>query len=164
MTQPVLTAYETLAWLEKTSSEWKTLLEAHPEILDAPCDVAGVTTVGGLLQHIVAVELRHAQRLSGIPATDYASIAFDSVEAIYLTHRCAVALFTRQLEADVNWEEKIEFPTRSMGMLRATRRAVLFHAMLHSVRHYAQLATLVRQHGIKPGWAMDYLAMDADRV
>jgi uncharacterized damage-inducible protein DinB len=28
---------------------------------------------------------------------------------------------------------------------------------MHSIRHYAQLATLVRQHGFQPTWPMDYL-------
>jgi uncharacterized damage-inducible protein DinB len=164
MPQPVLSAYETLAWLEKTSTEWKALLDEHPDLLHAECDIAGVTTLGELLQHVVAVELRYAERLAGVPATYYTTIAYDSVEAIYRTHRCAIALFTRQLESDVDWDQKIEFPTRSMGTLRAPRKAVLFHAMLHSIRHYAQLATLVRRLGVKPAWPMDYLAMEAERV
>lgn len=164
MSQPALTAYEMLAWLDKTSSEWNAMIEAHPEILDLPCDVAGVSTCGGLLQHIVAVELRYAERLAGLPQTDYAAIAFDSAKAIYKTHRCAAALLTEQLESNVDWNERIEFPTRSAGPMRASRKAVLFHAMLHSIRHYAQLATLVRQSGIKPAWSMDYLMMDAERL
>jgi uncharacterized damage-inducible protein DinB len=40
----------------------------------------------------------------------------------------------------------------------------LFHALLHSVRHYGQLATLARQHGVAPDWPMDYLFMDMERV
>jgi uncharacterized damage-inducible protein DinB len=164
MAQPVLTAYDLLAWLEKTSANWHTLLQANPEVLDLPCDVAGTTTAGELLQHIVAVELRYAERLAGVPATDYAAIAFDSPEAIYKTHRCAVALITEQLESDVDWDQKIDFVTRSMGAMRSSRKTILFHALLHSNRHYAQLATLVRQNGIKPDWAMDYLMMGAERV
>jgi uncharacterized damage-inducible protein DinB len=54
--------------------------------------------------------------------------------------------------------------TRTMGRARAARKAVLFHAMLHAIRHYAQLATLVRRQGIKPNWAMDYLMMDMERL
>lgn len=164
MPQPSLTADEMLAWLEKTSTNWHSLIEAHPEILAMPCDVMGVSTAGGLLQHIVAVELRVGERLSGLPATDYAAIAFDSAEAIYQTHDRASMLFRKQLESDVDWNERIEFVTRSMGPMRSSRKAILFHAMLHSVRHYAQLATLVRQHGIQPGWPMDYLSMDMERA
>ena len=162
MSIPQLSAEEVLAWLEKTSAEWQALLEQHRDLLAVNCDIAGTTTIGGVLQHIVAVELRYAERLAGLPATDYAHIAFDSVEAIYSTHDRAVALLRGQLAREVNWDERIDFVTRSMGPASATRRAVLFHSMLHSIRHYAQLATLVRQAGIKPGWPMDYLFMDME--
>jgi len=36
--------------------------------------------------------------------------------------------------------------------------------MLHAVRHYAQLATLARHHGVKPDWPMDILMLDLERV
>src|ERR1035437_8463150 len=57
MTQPALTADEMIAWLDKTSTNWRALIEEHPERLGMPCDVMGVSTVGGVLKHIVAVEL-----------------------------------------------------------------------------------------------------------
>jgi uncharacterized damage-inducible protein DinB len=164
MTQPALTAEEVLAWLETTSNKWRALIEEHPEILNFPCDVMGVSTVGGLLQHIVAVELRYADQLSGLPPTEYAAIPYDSAATIYATHERAVRMFRELLAGGGDWDAKFEFVTRSMGPMRSSRKSVLFHAMLHAIRHYAQLATLVRQHGIKPGWPMDYLFMDMERV
>jgi uncharacterized damage-inducible protein DinB len=164
MTQPALTAEEVLAWLDKTSTNWRALIEEHPEILNLPCDVMGVSTVGGLLQHIVAVELRYADQLSGLPPTEYAAIPFDSAAAIYATHERAMRMLRELLAAGGDWDAKFEFVTRSMGPMRSSRKSVLFHAMLHGIRHYAQLATLVRQHGIKPGWPMDYLFMGLERV
>jgi len=86
MTEPALTAGEMLAWLDVTSNKWRALIEEHPEILQLPCDVMGVGTVGALLQHIVAVEVRYAEQLSGLPPTEYAAIPFDSAAAIYATH------------------------------------------------------------------------------
>ncbi len=164
MAQPVLTAEEVLAWLEMTSNKWRALIEEHPEILNLPCDVMGVGTVGGLLQHIVAVELRYADQLSGLPPTEYAAIPFDSAEAIYATHERAVKMFRELLASDLDWDGKFDFVTRSMGPMRASRKTILFHALMHAIRHYAQLATLVRQHGIKPGWQMDYLMMGVERA
>jgi uncharacterized damage-inducible protein DinB len=164
MSAPQLTAEEVMAWLEKTSAGWRSLLEEHSHLLAEPCDIAGTHTVGELLQHIVAVELRYAERLAGLPATDYAGIPFDSVAAIYSTHDRAMALLRQQFERPVDWDERIEFMTRSMGGAQSSRRTVLFHAMLHGIRHYAQLATLVRRTGIKPGWPMDYLMMDMKRT
>jgi uncharacterized damage-inducible protein DinB len=164
MAQPVLTAEEMLAWLETTSTNWRALIEQHPEILAMPCDVMSVGTVGALLQHIVAVELRYAEQLSALPVTEYAEIPFDSATAIYATHERAMTMFRTMLAAEVDWNAKFDYVTRSMGKMRSSRKTVLFHALLHGIRHYAQLATLVRQHGIKPGWAMDYLMMDAEQV
>ena len=164
MTQPALTAAEVMAWLDKTSSKWRDLIEAHPEILEMPCDVMGVSTAGGLLQHIVAVELRYAEQLCGNPPTEYARIPFDTAEAIYATHHRAMAMLRGLLASGVDWDERIDFVTRSMGPARASRKTILFHAMLHGIRHYAQLATLVRQQGVKPDWPMDYLFMDMERV
>ena len=164
MAQPALTAEEMLAWLETTSTNWRALIEEHPEILDMPCDVMGVSTVGQLLQHIVAVELRYAEQLSGLPPSDYSTIPFDSAGAIYATHERAMKMVRELLASEMDWDARIDFVTRSMGPARSSPKTILFHSLMHGIRHYAQLATLVRQHGIKPGWPMDYLFMDIERV
>jgi uncharacterized damage-inducible protein DinB len=162
MNEPILTTSELIDWLEKTSSGWRQLLTSHPELLATPCDIMGVQTVAQLLQHIVAVELRYAERLSDLPATDYANIPCGSVESLYATHERAIALFKKLLVSDIDWNAPIEYTTRALGPTRSIRKTILFHALLHGIRHYAQLATLVRQQGIKPGWPMDYLFMDME--
>jgi uncharacterized damage-inducible protein DinB len=159
MSEPVLTAEEVLRWNESTSGEWRKLLEGHPELLAVPCDIAKTSTVAQLLQHIVAVELRYAERLAGVPETEYESIPFDTVEKIYATHDRASALFRQVLASDVDWDGVMEFKTRSYGSARASRKTILFHALLHTQRHYAQLATLVRQHGHQIERPADYLFM-----
>ena|ERR1700722_9389141 len=164
MTEPALTANDLIDWVEKTSAEWRSLLTRHPELLTIPCDIMRVQTVAQLLQHIVAVELRFAERLADQPATDYANIPYDSVEAIYAIHDRALALLRKLLNSEMNWNEAIEFSTRAMGPVRSARKTILFHLLLHGIRHYAQLSTLVRQHGVKPGLPMDYLFMDIEPV
>jgi uncharacterized damage-inducible protein DinB len=162
MTQPVLTAEEILAWNEKTTQGWRRLLTAHPELLAQPCDIAGTKNVAELLQHIVAAQLRYAERLAGLPVSDYAAIPFDSVESIYAVHDRAVSIFQQLLTSDVDWSESIDFVTRTAGTLHSDRKTILFHALLHSIRHYAQLASLTRQCGVKADWPMDYLFMHAE--
>jgi uncharacterized damage-inducible protein DinB len=162
MTEPALTAHDLIAWVEKTSTGWRSLLTHHPELLNIPCDIMGVQTVAQLLQHIVAVELRFAERLADLPATDYANIPYDSMETIYVTHDHAFALLHQLLSSDIDWDASIEFSTRTMGPARSTRKTVLFHLLLHGIRHYAQLSTLVRQQGVKPDWPMDYLLMNLE--
>ncbi|HEX3966724.1 MAG TPA: DinB family protein [Edaphobacter sp.] len=164
MTQPALSAEEVIAWNEQTATGWRQLLANHPELLNQPCDIAGTKTVAELLQHIVAAQLRYAERLADLPMTDYASIPFDSVESIYAVHDRAIKILRQLITSDIDWNESIDYVTRSMGSLRSDRKTILFHALLHGIRHYAQLASLIRQCGVKPGQPMDYLFMHAEFV
>jgi uncharacterized damage-inducible protein DinB len=160
MSLPVLSGIELIAWVERTSSGWKQLLAAHPHLLQLPCDIRETTTVAGLVQHIVAVELRYAERLSDLPQTDYSGIPFDSAEALYNTHDRAMQLIqSLDRHNESWWLETIQFQTRSAGTLQAQRKVILFHLLMHSIRHYAQLATIARKHEIAPEWMMDYLEM-----
>jgi len=149
-----------MAWVDRTSVGWRELIAAHPESLRIACDIRDTRSVGELLQHIVAAELRYAERLSGRTETPYETVEYGSAAAIYATHDKAMG-YLQQLDAhpEAYWEEWIEFRTRSSGTMRATRRTIFLHLLMHSIRHYAQLATLLRQHGIAPNWAMDYLFM-----
>lgn len=151
---------ELLEWVEQTSRGWRKLLGAHPEALSFPCDIRETKSVAGLLQHVVAVELRYAERLNGLAETPYEAIPYDSAQSIYATHDRAMELLRPLLDRDESyWETVLEFKTRSAGTLRASRRTVLAHLLTHSIRHYAQLATLMRTHGVAPDWQMDYLLM-----
>ena len=164
MSQPSLSAEEILAWNEKTAQGWRRFLIAHPELLAQPCDIAGTKSVAELLQHIVAAQLRYAERLAGLPISDYAAIPFDSVESIYAVHDRSVVIFQQLLASDVDWSEPIDFVTRTAGTLHSDRKTILFHALLHGIRHYAQLASLVRQCGVKSDWPMDYLFMNVKQI
>lgn len=160
-----LTGEELLAWSETTAEHWHKLLEAHEDLLAVPCDIAGVKSIGELMQHIVAVPLRYAERLSGLPETSYEAIPYGTATELFATHTRGIELL-RGIVADpaYPWSEEMEFATRRLGTLRASRKTILIHALMHGIRHYAQLATLVRQHGVAPDWQMDYLLMGARRV
>ena len=164
MSHPSLSAEEILAWNESTAAGWRKFLANHPELLTQPCNIANTRSVAELLQHIVAAQLRYAERLAGLPISDYAAIPFDSVESIYAVHERSVAIFQQLLASDVDWSEPIDFVTRTAGTLYSDRKTILFHALLHGIRHYAQLASLVRQCGVKPDWPMDYLFMNVKQI
>ena len=126
MTQPALTAEEILTWNDKTATGWRQLLADNPELLSQPCDIAGTKTVAELLQHIVAAQLRYAERLADLPITDYADIPFDSVESIYAVHDRAITILRQLIASDIDWNESIDYATRSMGSLRSDRKTILF--------------------------------------
>lgn len=159
-----ITGMELLDWVEETSRGWKRLIAAHPEFLSFPCDIRETKCFAQLLQHIVAVEVRYAERLNELPETPYESIPYDSAEAIYAIHNRAMELLRPLMDRDEGfWETVLEMKTRSAGILRATRRTVLVHLLTHSIRHYAQLATLARKQGVAPDFAMDYILMQPGR-
>lgn len=160
MSLPGMSGDEMLAWVEATSTRWHQYLKQNPHVLSLPCDIRETHTLGESLQHVVAVELRYAQRLHGVVETPYEEVAFDTADAIFATHDRAVALVRQLDDRDTEfWETPIQFVTRSGGELRVTRRTIYLHMLMHSIRHYAQLATLVRQAGVPTDWPMDYLMM-----
>lgn len=157
---PNLTGQDLIDWVDRTSDRWRNLLANHPEALDLPCDIRETNNVGGLLQHVVAVELRYAERLCELPETPYDSISFDSAETLHAVHQRAMTMLLSLTEYGEDWWQHVtEFRTRSGGRMQASRRVIFMHLLLHSIRHYAQLATIARQHGIEPDWMMDYLDM-----
>ena len=163
MPQPVLTVDDLIAWNERTHGEWRKLLAEHPEALAFPCDITRTKSVAELFQQIVSPEIRYADELERLPITDYKDSPCASVEAIYATHDRAMALCRELLAAEtMDWDGTYGFLTRSFGAARSTRKAVLFHALLHGIRHYAQLTTLVRQHGVKHKLPQDYLIMQLE--
>ena len=160
-----LPASDILQWIDTDSAHWLDYFQQHPDALFLPCDIRGSSTVADLVQHIVAVELRYAQRLSNQPVTDYASIPKSPTADLFAVHTQATQMFQTLLaDPSISWDEEIELQTRSEGALIATRRTVLFHALLHSMRHYAQLATLLRQNGIPTNWPMDFLMFSGRRA
>jgi uncharacterized damage-inducible protein DinB len=160
MSLPGLSGTELLQWLEYTTQGWRDLIAQHPDALLLPCDIRETRTAGELLQHIVAVERRYAERLHGLKETPYDAIPSTEGDAIFAVHDQAMHLL-RELtgRAETFWNEWLEFEARSGGRMRVPRQTVFAHLVLHSIRHYAQLATLVRQHGISPIFAMDYIVM-----
>ena len=57
--------------------------------------------------------------------------------------------------------EVIALQTVSAGTLHASRRKLLTHILLHSMRHWAQLTSLLREAGYKTDWPKDFLFSEA---
>ena len=162
---PTIPIENLLTWNESTAQHWRDFFLAHPMQLLLPCDIRNGKNVADTLQHIVAVELRYAQRLSGLPESTYEEIPKDSIDSLLAAHELAFNLIRTLLaNPDYDWSTELTFDTISMGRLRASRETILMHLTLHSISHYAQLATLLRQQGFKTNWPMDYLFVGAQRA
>jgi uncharacterized damage-inducible protein DinB len=162
---PTFSAEKLVAWNDANAQRWHEFILANPTILLLLCDIRNGQTVADTLQHIVAVELRYAQRLAGLPESPYEEIPKNSIDSLHAAHELALGLIRSLLASpDYDWSSELTVDTISAGRLRASRETILVHLTLHGMRHYAQLATLLRQQGFKTTWPMDYLFAAAQRV
>ena len=151
---------ELLAWNEQSAAYWKTHLETNPALLELPCDIGGTTNVQGFVRHIWGAELRWSQRLAGLPVTDRKEMPAGPLEALFDLHFKAVQVFHAMLDdPNLNWDETmtLKYPWLPPEGLTVSRRKVAGHALFHSQRHWAQLATLVRAAGFPSGFKGDLL-------
>ena len=155
---------ELLGWNEEASSFWKAHLEAHPALLELPCGIGGAATVNEFVRHIWGVELRWARRLAGEPELPREAIPSGPLDAIFDLHKQAVVLFQRMIDNPAEKWDGIYtlnvawIPPEKQSM---SRRKVLAHALFHSQRHWAQLATLIRTAGFPSEFRGDLLFSSA---
>jgi len=155
-----ITLAELLAWNDEASSHWKIHLDANGSLLDLPCDIGGAKTVQEFVRHVWTAELRWAQRLAGLPLLDREKAATGPLDALFQFHREAMEIFRNLLAApEREWDEvyEIEISWIPDEVKKQTRRKIAVHALLHSQRHWAQLATLVRHAGAPASFHGDIL-------
>jgi uncharacterized damage-inducible protein DinB len=163
MTTAAITLQELSADNKAATEKWNTWFAANPAALDLPCAIYNSGTVRGLLKHIFAVELRHSQRLTGKEVVSYGAIPSGSLSELMAIHAEAVENLGAFLSTanDVALMEVISIETVSAGAVRTSRRKLFAHVQLHSMRHWAQLSSLLREAGYKTDWAKDFLFSEA---
>jgi uncharacterized damage-inducible protein DinB len=107
------------------------------------------TTVGDLIKHMFSAEKRYVDRLSGRPITDPASIPNDEVEALFRfgeQSRRDLRDFVETFPAE-QWDVSQGLSLMN-SVLTVTPRKIVTHVLLHEIRHWAQIATLLRMNGL----------------
>ena len=150
---------ELLDYASEETNHWRDWFKKNPGTLELPCDIAGATNVKGVMLHIIVVQVRYAERLLNQPVTEYSEVESKTAGELFsLAQKSAEDLRSFAVAAnDADWDGSISFPTRSAGTLTASRRKIFVHALLHGVRHWAQLAAYLRQRGHKQDWQHDFL-------
>jgi uncharacterized damage-inducible protein DinB len=150
---------ELLDYCAEENNHWRDFFKKTPAAYELPCDIAGTKNVREVVLHIVAVQMRYAERLLNQPITEYDSLASKPGEELFsLSHKSLEDLRSFAVAAnDPDWDGTLTFPTRSAGELTASRRKIFIHALMHGVRHWAQLSTYLRQKGYKQDWAHDFI-------
>lgn len=107
-------------------------------------------TIGHVVRHIFSAEKLYVERMNDRPLTDTSVVPTDDIDALFAfgrDSRAALRTFISMLPADqldVSRELTIVKITR-----RLTPRKILVHVVLHEIRHWAQIATLLRLQGMK---------------
>lgn len=137
------------AWERQKWHEW--LRQHGDDILKVSAGPHGdgrFATVGDLMRHIFSAETRYVDRLSGKPLTDTASIPNDKIEALFQFGERSRKDLREFLETypDEKWDISEEHKLGN-HVLYLTPRKIVVHIVIHEIRHWAQIATLLRLNG-----------------
>jgi uncharacterized damage-inducible protein DinB len=143
---------ELLRYTAEEREKWRRWLASHPDALEATVQPDGrFSTVGKLIDHIFLVERRHLQRLSGLPLSESTGLTGNNAAPLFdygASVRREMEQFVRELdEEDASVPRTMEVRDRRWVM---SPRKLLFHILLHELRHWAQIALAVRLRGFEP--------------
>lgn len=154
-----LTYAELLNHDEQETRQWHDWFRRHPGALDIKMELAMQHDVRGVLLHIFVVELRYGERLLEQPETLNEALPKQTVDELFGIGATARKKFREFMAraTDADWNKTISFKTLSIGQMSASKRKCFVHALLHGMRHWAQLATALRQQGTKAEWHHDFM-------
>lgn len=117
-------------------------------------------TIGDVIRHIFSAEMRYVDRLTARPITDTSSVATVDADGLFrLADDSRRRLHEFLGGAEVTWDVPEEL---TIGRtFRITPRRIVVHILLHEIRHWAQIGTLLRLNGFKVEWH-DFLFFAAE--
>jgi uncharacterized damage-inducible protein DinB len=150
------------ALLELTSTEhhrWHEWFAEHPEAWALAFATERMATVGGVVLHIFAVELRYTQRLLEQRVTGWEEFTQSTVDEVFALGENARAQLVQFLTAasDEEFDKVLTFQTLTAGTVTANKHKIASNIFLHDIRHWAQIATVLRQNGYVDQWPHDLL-------
>lgn len=149
-------------FLELTSVEqhrWHAWFIDHPDAWRLPFATGRTATIGGLVLHIFGVELRYAQRLLEQPVSHPDEFTQSGVEEVFELGehaRSQLVEFLTNASTD-DLEKVLTFATMTAGTVTATKHKIAANIFLHGIRHWAQVATVLRQNDFVDQWPHDML-------
>jgi uncharacterized damage-inducible protein DinB len=152
--------YETL--LELTSTEhhrWYQWFLEHPAAWNVPFATGRMATIGQLVLHVFAVELRYTQRLFDQEVTRWEDFSQSSIEDVFELGDNARAQLVQFLTTvpESELDRVLSFETLTAGKVTASKHKIASNIFLHDIRHWGQIATVLRQHGHTDQWPHDLL-------
>jgi uncharacterized damage-inducible protein DinB len=147
-----ITFDELLRYTSAERDKWREWLTDHSAAIDVPVQPGGrLPTVGRLIDHIFLVERRHLQRLTAQPLADSTGLTGNNAAPLFdygASVRRELEQFVDDLgDDDAETVRNFEVRERQWPM---TPRKLLFHILVHEIRHWAQIALAVRLAGYEP--------------
>ena len=143
---------ELLRYTEEERARWRRFFVAQDQGLDIPLQPGGrFATIGKLIDHIFLVEQRHLQRLRGEALSEQTGLTGSNAPPLF-DYGASVRRELEQLVATTDADEANElrtFRVRDQDYQMSPRK-LLFHILLHEIRHWAQIALAVRLAGVDP--------------
>lgn len=144
---------ELIEYTDWQRGKWQAWFQRHGDrVLDLGAGPQGdgrFESVGDLMRHIFAAEKRYVERLSSLPLTDTAALPKHSVEALF-----QLGQQTRRELRDFietfppnDWNVPQHYQILSYS-ITATPRKIVTHILMHEIRHWAQIGTLLRLNGL----------------
>jgi uncharacterized damage-inducible protein DinB len=148
--------------LELTSVEhhrWHEWFMEHPEAWATAFATGRTSTIGGLVLHIFGVELRYAQRLLEERVASPDEFTQSTVEEVFELGEHARSQLVQFLTnaSDDDLAKVLTFATMTAGTVTANKHKIAANIFLHGIRHWAQVATVLRQNGFVDQWPHDML-------
>ncbi len=160
-----LTFSELLRYTNEERDKWRSWFAAHPEAVEIEVQPGGrLSTVGTLVDHIFLVERRHLQRLTNVKPDDQTGLSGRHAPPLF-DYGASVRREMEQFAADIDPETADEVRTFTVqsGTFQLSSRKLLFHCLLHEIRHWAQIALAVRRAGLEPPGNHDFFYSKALR-
>ena len=147
-----LTHDELLRYTGEERAKWRRFFADHPESMEMPLQPSGrLPTVGKMIDHIFLVERRHLQRLRSEPLASQTGLTGNNAPPLFdygASVRRELEQYVNELDEDIAGQVRV-FEVREQQW-PMTPRKLLFHILVHEIRHWAQVALAVRLAGLEP--------------
>jgi len=150
-----LSMAELMEYTDWERSEWLKFLRKHgPQTLALTAGPYGdgrFQSVGELIKHVFGAEMRYVDRLHARPLTDSATIPDADLDALFAFGQASRRELRQLLDTfpAAEWDTPRQFQIMTFR-ISATPRKIAAHVLLHEIRHWAQIATLLRLNGFVP--------------
>jgi uncharacterized damage-inducible protein DinB len=133
-----------------------------------PLDIADAKNVRGLLLHIFLVAVHFAHMVLGLGRVHFQAVQrgiergpAGNRDHLFAISEEATAKCRRYLANAPSGELAPTIEVSPRLTLSARKRKLITQALTHSMRHWAQLSTFLRQQGLNQPWVHDFLMSKA---